>query len=73
MDKRFLIAWVVIFVLSMLGGFVVHEMLLKADYARLTQLFRSHDDVQKHFGFMVLAHVLIAGAFVWIYRQGIGE
>jgi len=73
MDKRFFIAWVVVFVLWMLGGFVVHGVLLRADYAPLTQLFRSHENSQKYFGFMLVAHVLMAGAFVWIYRQGIAE
>ena len=73
MDKRFVLAWVVVFVLWMLGSFVVHGVLLHTDYANLAHLFRSPGDSQKYFGYMLLAHVLLAGAFVWIYRQGVAD
>lgn len=71
MNKRFVVAWVVLFVLWMIEGFVVHGMLLGADYKALPQLFRSEADSQAYFGWMILAHVLVAGAFVWIYERGI--
>lgn len=70
MDERSFIAWVVVFAAWMAGSFVVHGGLLNADYAKLANLFRSHEDAQNYFGFMIAAHVLMAGAFVWIYRQG---
>ena len=71
MSKRFAIAWVVLFVAWMIEGFVVHGVLLSGDYLKLPQLFRPHDDAQGYFGWMVLAHVILAGAFVWIYERGI--
>ena len=71
MNKRFVVAWVVLFVLWMLEGMVVHSMLLGADYKALTQLFRPAADAQGYFGWMIVAHVLLAGAFVWIYERGI--
>jgi hypothetical protein len=71
MDARFFIAWVVIFVLWMLGGFLVHGALLNGEYAKLPTLFRSPDGQQQFFPFIVIAHALMAGAFVWIYRQGV--
>src|SRR4030095_10135708 len=37
----------------------------------LPQLFRTEADAQVYFGWMILAHVLLAGAFVWIYERGI--
>ncbi len=70
MNKKFLIAWAVLFVVSMIGGFVVHGALLHADYAKLPNLFRPEQEAQKYFGWMLLAHVLFAGAFVWIYQRG---
>ncbi|HTT42059.1 MAG TPA: hypothetical protein VMG33_03245 [Steroidobacteraceae bacterium] len=70
MDKRFVIAWIAVFVVWFLGSFVVHGQLLHADYAQLPQLFRTESDAQAHFAFMVLAHVLMAGALVWIYARG---
>jgi hypothetical protein len=71
MNKRFFIAWLVTFVLWMLASYVVHGLLLHDAYAKLAQLFRSPEDSQKYFGLMILAHVFLAGAFVWIYRQGV--
>ncbi len=70
MNKKFLIAWAVLFVVSMIGGFVVHGVLLHADYAKLPNLFRPEQEAQKYFGWMLLAHVLFAGAFAWIYQRG---
>jgi hypothetical protein len=70
-SKRFLIAWVVLFVAWMVEAFIVHGTLLSADYLTLPQLFRPQADAQGHFGWMVLAHVILAGAFLWIYERGI--
>ena len=71
MGKRFLISWIVLFVLWMLGSFVVHGLLLHDDYAKLPNLFRPEADAQQYFPLMLLAHVLLAGAFVWIYSRGV--
>jgi hypothetical protein len=71
MDKKFFIAWVVIFVAWMAGSFVVHGMLLHDDYTRLSGLFRPEAEAQKYFPLMILAHIILAGAFVWIYSRGV--
>jgi len=71
MSKRFVMAWIVLLVAWMIEGFVVHGLLLSSDYLKLPQLFRAQDDAQGYFGWMLLAHVLVAGAFVWIYERGI--
>ena len=70
MNKRFFIAWIAIFIAWMAGSFVVHGVLLGADYANLKQMFRNEADSQAYFPFMLLAHVIMAGAFVWIYARG---
>jgi hypothetical protein len=71
MNKTFFIAWVVIFVAWMAGSYVVHEILLHDDYMALSNLFRSKTEAQALFPWMILAHVIMAGAFVWIYARGI--
>ena len=71
MNKRFVIAWIVVFVVWMLGSFVVHGMLLHDDYMRLTNLFRPEADAQQYFPWMIAAHVILSGAFVWIYSRGV--
>jgi hypothetical protein len=70
MDKRFFISWVALFVAWMAGSFVVHGTLLSADYAKLPQLFRQPSEGAGYMPFMLLAHVLMAGAFTWIYARG---
>jgi hypothetical protein len=69
-NKRFFIAWAVIFVAWMVGSFVVHGTLLYADYAKLPNLFRPEAESQQYFPLMILAHVIMAGAFAWIYSRG---
>lgn len=71
MNKRFFIAWIVIFVVWFAGSFVVHGVLLHDEYAKLSNLFRAEADAQKFFPLMILAHVLLSGAFVWIYSRGV--
>lgn len=73
MSKRFIIAWIVVFIVWMAGSFVVHGVLLHDDYAQLSALFRPEADAQQYFPLMILAHVILAGAFVWIYAQGVQD
>jgi len=70
MSKKFIIAWIVLFVAWFLGDFVVHGVLLHSDYMQLTNLYRTEGDQQKYFPLMILAHVILSGAFVWIYARG---
>lgn len=71
MNKQFFIGWIVLFVAWMAGSFVVHGTLLHDDYLKLANMFRPEADAQKYFPLMLLAHVILAGAFVWIYARGV--
>jgi hypothetical protein len=71
MNKKFLIAWLVLFVAWFLGSFVVHGVLLHSDYMQMSQLFRPESDQTRYFPLMVLAHLILSGAFVWIYVRGV--
>jgi hypothetical protein len=53
-----------------MGSFVIHGVLLRPDYMQLTGLFRTDADQQQFIPFMILAHVILSGAFVWIYSRG---
>lgn len=70
MNKKFIIAWIVLFIAWFVGSFVVHGVLLRADYMQLTNLFRAEGDEQKYFPLMILAHAILSGALVWIYARG---
>ena len=69
MNKKFLVAWLVLFVLYMAGGIVVHGILLNADY--LATGLCAEAEAQSMMHLMILAHVLMAGAFTWIYARGV--
>ena len=71
MNRKFAIAWLVVFVVWMLGSFIVHGTLLHADYSKLPTLFRPEADAGQYFPFMILAHVIMAGAFAWVYSRGV--
>jgi hypothetical protein len=71
MNKKFVIAWIVLFVAWFMGSFIVHGLLLHSAYMQLTNLFRPEGEQQKYFPLMVLAHVILSGAFVWIYARGV--
>ncbi len=70
MNKKFMISWVVAFVVWMVGDFLLHGLILGETYAGLTNMMRPEAEAQALFHFMLLAHVLMAGAFVWIYQFG---
>jgi hypothetical protein len=69
MDKKFVIAVVVIFVLSMVIGLVNHGMVLNDEY-QATGLFRPEAEAEAYFMWMLLAHIVMSFAFVWIYVRG---
>ena len=71
MNKKFVIPWIVLFVAWFMGSFIVHGLLLHSAYMQLTDLFRPEAEQQKYFPLMVLAHVILSGAFAWIYARGV--
>ena len=70
MHRKFWLAVVSMFVLSMLLDFAVHSVLLGPDYARLPQLYRAPQDAAGFLPFMLLAHAFIAAGLVWVYQRG---
>lgn len=70
MTKKFLISWLVVFIVWMVGSFVVHGVLLSAGYDELSNLFRPEQEAGRYFHLMLIAYVILAGAFVWIYQRG---
>ena len=54
----------------MIGSFGVHGAWLSDIYATMPNIMRTETDSQALFHFMLLAHIVMAGAFVWIYQRG---
>jgi hypothetical protein len=70
MNTKFVISAVAVFVVAMLLGFLVHGLLLHKEYAQLPNLMRSEEASMKLFGLMVIAHIIYAIGFTWIYMRG---
>ena len=70
MDRKFVVAWIVVFIAWMIGAFVVHGVLLHDDYVKLPNLFRTQSEAGGLFWLMMVAHAILAGAFTWIYLRG---
>jgi hypothetical protein len=71
MNKKFLLGWLLVFVIWFIGSFIVHGVLLNADYMQMRGVFRTSADSQQYFPLLLLAHVIMAGAFVWIFQRGV--
>ena len=69
MDKKFILSFIVIFVVSMILGFITHGWALSDEY-QATGLMRPEAEAEGFIGWMLLAHAIIAFAFVAIYRRG---
>ena len=73
MNKKFFISWIVAFVVWMAGSFALHGWYLVDTYQAMTDIMRPEAESQGLMHFMLLAHVMMAGAFVWIYQRGISD
>ena len=70
MNRKFVISVAAVFVVAMLLGFLVHGVMLHKEYAQLPNLMRSEEASMKLFGLMIVAHVIYAIGFTWIYTRG---
>ena len=69
-DKKFWIAFVVIFILTSALGFVVHGIWIAPDYEKLIGVMRSNEEQESMIHFMVIAHLFYAFGLCWVYRMG---
>jgi len=69
LGKKCIISAVVMFIMAWGLSFVVHGVLLSADYS-VTQGMRPPAEAQKLIPYLILAQALFGIAFAWIYVQG---
>jgi len=69
MGKKCIVSAVVMFIMAWGLSFVVHGVLLSADYS-VTQGMRPPAEAQKLIPYLILAQALFGIAFAWIYVQG---
>jgi len=70
MNKQFVLSVVVVFVVAMILGGTVHHVLLGPEYMKVAQLFRTPGDAQQYFPYMIVAHIVMAIGWTWVYRIG---
>ena len=68
--SNFWIASLIIYIVSMVLGYSIHECLLKADYMMIAHLLRTPEEAKAFFPWMLVGNVFYSLAFVWIYRRG---
>ena len=69
MSRKFVISAAVMFVMAWALSFVVHGVLLAADYS-VTAGMRPPAEVQNLIPYLILAHALFGIAFAWVYLHG---
>lgn len=72
MDKRFWISGVVMTIATMALGYLVHGVMLTADYNALVgTIMRPPEEAKGYMHWMLVADICIGFAMTWIYRQGV--
>ena len=69
MNRKCIISAVVMFVMAWALSFVVHGLLLGADYSA-TPGMRPPAEAQQIIGYLILAQAIFGVAFAWVYFQG---
>ena len=69
MTRKCIISAVVMFVMAWALSFVVHGLLLGADYS-LTPGMRPPAEAQQIIYWLILAQAIFGAAFAWVYYQG---
>ena len=70
-NKKLILTWALVFIAWQAGNFIIHGLLLSRDYAQLPNMMRPQGESMGYLPWEVLAHVMMAGAFAWIYSQGV--
>ena len=72
MDKKYILSVLLILVVSMVLGFITHGWALMDEYTA-TGLFREAAEQEARTPWMIIAHVVLAFAFVALYRKGVED
>ena len=67
--KKMVLANIVVLVLTAVGNFLIHGMLLREAYGKFPNLLRTLNDSNDHVMFLMVGFLFFTLAFVWIYAQ----
>jgi hypothetical protein len=71
MRKRFWVCGIVVSIVALLLDYLIHGVLLRADYAGLVAggLMRAPEDAAAYVPYMLAAHLLIGYGLTWLYMH----
>ena len=69
--RKFLMAFVAVFVITSVLSFLIHGILLQPLYHQTPQLLRGPADANAHSIFLMVGFAFFALAFDWIYSYGV--
>src|SRR5438094_1430689 len=68
--KRFVVAFLAVYIFIFFWGWLLNGMLLKDIYAQTSTLWRSQSEMMSLFHWIIIGQALIVFAFVTIYASG---
>ena len=68
--KRLVLAIVAVFAGIFVTDFLIHAVWLRQNYLDTANLWRTEDDMNKHFGYLLFGQFLAAVAFVMLWARG---
>ncbi len=68
--KSFTITTLVVFVVMMVSDYLFHEIMMKGSYIETASLWRTPEDMQRHFLYMLLGQVILAKIFTLLFVKG---
>lgn len=69
-NKRFFLAWIVVFAFIFLFEFAFHGTIMKAMYEQTAGLWRNEANMRHLFPWAVMGQFLMAGIFCYIFTKG---
>ena len=71
--KRLILAIVAVFVGIFVTDFLIHGLWLEQNYADTANLWRTKDEMNKRFGWLLLGQFLVAVTFTMVWAKGFAE
>ena len=71
--KRFVLAFLATLIVTTIGNFVIHGVVLKPLYLETPRLMRDAADGQAHAPFLMVAFLAFSFGAVWIYTRHVAD
>jgi hypothetical protein len=69
-NQKFFVSVMIVFLIAFALSYAVHGIWLFGEYSKLPNLMRPQSEAPQYFPYFLLAQVLFAFGFTWIYCKG---